>query len=441
MGTNMTYKLHAALLALCLLALTTSPVSAQLGIDPGNPDTLIVDSATAFVSGTGVLPVSFVNDEVLDAIEVTLHHQESQLAIDSFSFVGGRLMTDNSSRVVRISDDSTIITMSYFAFEAPALIQPGRGLLGKIYFSYPVSIGTQIIPIDTVTWEPSPSIEHTTSFRTADSVETFIPKVIKGYLDLKATPSSFDSVWIDSVGVEAGQPVEIGIHGFNERPLAEMDLVIDWGSAYLAYDSTSFIGTRGISATRTLQPSISQRTLFITLEYGDVVPLDSGTGPLAIMHFTVEPGSPDTMILIDTTTVGLVTNTKFQLTALDGGVRFSPLFTPGIVEIKTGTSIEDVTPDGLLPIVYTLSQNYPNPFNPSTQIELSLPTAGHVQLEIFNVLGRKVRRLIDTKLPAGVHRVEFDGRSDSGHRVASGVYFYRVKAEDWVESRKMILLK
>jgi len=236
-------------------------------------------------------------------------------------------------------------------------------------------------------------------------------------------------------------PVAVTIHGFNERPLAEMDLVFSWGSAYLSLDSTTFIGTRGITATRTISPSIEQKTLRIKLEYGNTVPLDTGSGPLAVMHFTVDPASPDTMILIDTTTVGLITNTEFQLTDLDGGVRFTPLFTPGIVEIKTSTDVEDITPDGLLPESYALAQNYPNPFNPSTQIELSLPTASHVQLEVFNVLGRTVRRLIDQKLPAGVHRIEFDGRSDRGNRVASGVYFYRIKAEDFVQSRKMILLK
>ncbi|MCP4683872.1 MAG: T9SS type A sorting domain-containing protein [bacterium] len=433
--------LFSLLFAVCFAVLSFSSASAQLGADPGDRDTLIIDSVIAFLSGTGVLPVSFVNDEVLDAVEVTIRHQESQLAIDSFSFVGGRLLADNSSRIVRISEDSSTITFSYFAYETPALLQPGRGLMGKLYFSYPLSIGTGVIPVDTVTWEPSPNIEHATIFRAVDSVETFVPEVIPGFLDLKETPSSFDSVWIDSVGVEAGLPVEVAIHAYNERPLAEADIVLNWGSAYLIYDSTSFAGTRGITATRTVQPSISQRTLYISLEYGSALPLDSGSGILAVMHFTAAPASPDTLIEIDSTTVGLVTDTEFQLTDLDGGVRFTPLFTSGLVEIKTSTGIEDITPDGLLPEEYALSQNYPNPFNPSTQIELSLPTAGLVELEVFNVLGRKVRRLINEKLPAGVHRIEFDGRSDSGKRVASGVYFYRIQTEDFVQSRKMILLK
>jgi len=439
MGTNMKYKLSVLLLALTVLGLL--PGSAQTAVDPNSPDTLIVDSVTAFLSGTGILPVSFVNDEVLDAIEITLRHQEAQLAIDSFSFVGGRLTADNSTRIIRISDDKRIITFSYFAYEASALLQPGRGLAGKIYFSYPVSIGTKVVPVDTVTWEPSPAIEHATSFRAVDSTEGFIPEVTRGYLDLKETPSSFDSVWIDSVGVEAGMPVSVAVHGFNERPLSEIDIVLDWGSDYLIYDSTSFAGTRGITATRTVQPSIAQRTLYISLEYGNTVPLAAGTGPLAVMYFTAASGSPDTMITIDSTTVGLVTRTKFQLTDLDGSVRFTPLFTPGIVEIKTSTDVEDITPDGLLPSAYALSQNYPNPFNPTTQVEFSLPTASQVELVVYNVLGRKVRELVNQKLPAGTHRVEFDGRAESGNPVASGVYFYRIKAEDFVQSRKMILIK
>ena len=94
-----------------------------------------------------------------------------------------------------------------------------------------------------------------------------------------------------------------------------------------------------------------------------------------------------------------------------------------------------------LPIEYALDQNYPNPFNPDTQIGLALPSDSHVRLNIFNVLGQHVRTLVDGEMPAGYHTVTWDGNDSDGSSVASGVYFYRITAEDFTSSKKMMLLK
>ena len=96
---------------------------------------------------------------------------------------------------------------------------------------------------------------------------------------------------------------------------------------------------------------------------------------------------------------------------------------------------------GSLPSSYTLMQNYPNPFNPSTMIEFTLPTRAKTRLDVFNVLGQKVRTLVDGDLTAGVHHVEWNGRDGSGQMVASGVYFYRLQTADFVETKKMVLVK
>ncbi len=97
--------------------------------------------------------------------------------------------------------------------------------------------------------------------------------------------------------------------------------------------------------------------------------------------------------------------------------------------------------DGTLPSDYVLSQNYPNPFNPTTIIEYSLPRSTHVTLEIFDILGQSVRTLVDITETAGTHRVEWNGRSNDGSPVASGVYVYRIQVGETVESRKMLLVK
>ncbi len=85
---------------------------------------------------------------------------------------------------------------------------------------------------------------------------------------------------------------------------------------------------------------------------------------------------------------------------------------------------------------YELRQNYPNPFNPVTTIEYSIATPGRVQVEIFNLLGQRVKTLVDQNQTAGSHKVKFDGAD-----LSSGVYFYSIKSGEFFKTKKMILLK
>ncbi len=98
-------------------------------------------------------------------------------------------------------------------------------------------------------------------------------------------------------------------------------------------------------------------------------------------------------------------------------------------------------PNDILPVEFSLRQNYPNPFNPTTAIAFSLPAACQVTLEIYNITGRKVATVVDDLLDPGEHVAMWDSRNDSGKPVASGVYFYRIKAGDRIATRKMVLLK
>ena len=95
----------------------------------------------------------------------------------------------------------------------------------------------------------------------------------------------------------------------------------------------------------------------------------------------------------------------------------------------------------IVPIAFALMPNYPNPFNPSTTIEYRLPARTPVEIDIFNALGQKVRTLVDKSQPAGRHTVVWEGRDAGGDVVSTGIYFYRLRAGDRVEVRKMTLLK
>ena len=105
------------------------------------------------------------------------------------------------------------------------------------------------------------------------------------------------------------------------------------------------------------------------------------------------------------------------------------------------TSVEN---SEVLPEQFTLAQNYPNPFNPSTVINYTIPqslNSPQVKLEIFNLLGQKVITLVDAKQVAGEHSIQWNGKNEAGNLVTSGVYLYRLKAENFVEMRKMMFIR
>ena len=106
---------------------------------------------------------------------------------------------------------------------------------------------------------------------------------------------------------------------------------------------------------------------------------------------------------------------------------------------RSPTNADDGTTG--LPAEFALYPNYPNPFNPQTIIEFNLPRYSVVSLDVFNILGERIRTLVSDLLPPGRHTVTWDGTTSSGEQAASGIYFYRLSAGDFIQSRKMLLLK
>jgi DNA-binding beta-propeller fold protein YncE len=96
---------------------------------------------------------------------------------------------------------------------------------------------------------------------------------------------------------------------------------------------------------------------------------------------------------------------------------------------------------GDIPAVFSLAQNFPNPFNPATKIKYSLPRDCHVELVIYNVLGQRIQVLVDERQKAGYKSAVWDGTNSNGVAVSSGMYFYKIKADDFMETKKMLLLR
>ena len=110
-------------------------------------------------------------------------------------------------------------------------------------------------------------------------------------------------------------------------------------------------------------------------------------------------------------------------------------------ETTTLPSVIEEPSQPSLPTEFSLKQNYPNPFNPSTTINFAVPRAGEITLKIYNLQGQLLRTLASGNVPAGWHRVVWEGTDAKGSRVASGIYVYRLEAQGYVISRKLTLMK
>ena len=115
---------------------------------------------------------------------------------------------------------------------------------------------------------------------------------------------------------------------------------------------------------------------------------------------------------------------------------FATPFASGKPMAEILTSVENDSRTRAVPSRLFLAQNYPNPFNPSTTIHYDLSVTSHVQLDVYDVLGQIIDRLVDDRQNAGTYSVKWDAS-----RVSSGIYFYCLRAGEFQETRKMVLVR
>ena len=166
--------------------------------------------------------------------------------------------------------------------------------------------------------------------------------------------------------------------------------------------------------------SLNDSTNFVEVEHALVLSKGDSTAG-AIYHFTDKPSETGTFYY------------KLECVSPAG---YSNFYGPVVVELAT-----TVKPESSLPKEYSLSQNYPNPFNPETQIQFALPKDGQVTIVIYDMLGRKVRTIVDEFRPAGSYHVSWDARNGDGNVVTNGIYLLRMKSGTFMKTMKMTLIK
>jgi hypothetical protein len=153
---------------------------------------------------------------------------------------------------------------------------------------------------------------------------------------------------------------------------------------------------------------------FIALTFnGVILGTATGTGSPVSVHVIGGQASPDSMNVVVTK------QNYFRYHAK--------------VKVNGPVGVEPVAG---IPVTYSLSQNYPNPFNPVTKIKFALPKTSNVKLVVYDVLGRQVQELINTRMNAGYHEFNF-----TASELPSGVYFYRLTAGEFTDVKKMTLIK
>ena len=217
-------------------------------------------------------------------------------------------------------------------------------------------------------------------------------------------------------------------------------LVMDSASPSAAFDAMEigpfFFLANDLQTTNDSQLAIASSTGIFAL-----FPVSASWQHVGTYYMTMTNWTTASSLIIDTIENVDIPSIDYIFLPLDG-FDYDPIW-GGPINIFF-TAVEESITD-ILPASFQLDQNYPNPFNPSTSIWFDLPTRAKVTLTVFNLLGQEVSTLVDEDLPAGRHLSTWDGHSDNGAPVASGIYFYKLIADaddnKFVETKKMMLLK
>jgi len=151
-------------------------------------------------------------------------------------------------------------------------------------------------------------------------------------------------------------------------------------------------------------------------------------------------------VYLDEVLAGNTTDLMWEFTGLENGDEYSAgveaVYDEGVSDlVEIAFFYEGTHAENVIVAATQLNNNYPNPFNPVTKIAYSVKETGNVSLEIYNLKGQLVKTLVNNVQEAGVHTEIWNGTDDSGKSVASGVYFYKMKTQNYNSTKKMILMK
>ena len=251
---------------------------------------------------------------------------------------------------------------------------------------------------------------------------------------------------VSSEAVAEADRVVVPISLNNTQDMAALDLPLKYSEG-ATLEEVVFSGTRSEDFDLAVANIKTDKNVvligLIPMVFGEKPDLAPGEGEIAKLVFRIDDPDLKTLEINTTVIEEPFHEPMFVYSEHERGQSSLLGIDPGFEGIVVALSDVDNNDDSEnnLPDEFALRQNYPNPFNPSTNIALDLPSPSYVRLEVLNILGQKVATLKDSYTEAGSHVVTWDGKSDNGQPVSSGVYFYRMKADGFEQVRKMMMLK
>jgi hypothetical protein len=248
-----------------------------------------------------------------------------------------------------------------------------------------------------------------------------------------------NKIAVNNVRAEADNvivPIELS----NSIPMVALELPLRFSEGATLVDVT-FEGTRSedfdFAWAKINNEENTVVIALIPMVYGENKDLEPGEGTIANMEFSINAAD---MEILEIEPVVLKDPNHELMFVYDGDEQSGQEdLQPEFPAIKV--ELAKLIDNNLLPTEFALHQNAPNPFNPDTKIKYDLPYASSVRLDVYNVLGQKVTTLIDSYQEAGSQSVVWNGTNNQGQSVASGVYFYRIEAEGFSATKKMMMLK
>jgi len=239
----------------------------------------------------------------------------------------------------------------------------------------------------------------------------------------------------------------VSLEAIHDEDIAAMDIPLTFSKG-VTLNSVTFEGTRVADFDEKIA-KIDNENNRVTIGLIDMVyslkensvmkPAVNGDYRIAVLHFTV---TDPTLKSFEIGTFTQDAPSHQLMYVYNEWVDGTPNVRDLVPEFQGGSvALESRVASANLPTTFGLSQNVPNPFNPTTQVSFALPKAAKVNLMIYNVLGQQVKTLVDAEMPAGYQTVTWDGTDSHGSTVASGVYFYKLRAGDFTDTKKMMMLK
>lgn len=248
---------------------------------------------------------------------------------------------------------------------------------------------------------------------------------------------------------EFSSPTEftVSLSVIHDEDLAAMDIPLTFSKG-VTLDKVTFEGTRTADFDVKIAKIDNENSrvviglvdmVYAPKENASMKPAVNGDNSVAVLHFTLTDPSLKSLEVSSFSADAPRHELMYVYNEWVNGVphvqSLNPSFEGGTV------ALDSRAPSANLPTSFALSQNVPNPFNPTTQVSFALPKAAKVNLAIYNVLGQQVKTLVDGDMAAGYQTVTWDGTDRTGSQVASGVYFYKLRAGDYSDTKKMLLLK